>query len=414
MSTTSSSRREHGMRIITSGFGGTTYTNRYITVSKTRTGEPNPRWRQQVRDNVNASTPFTGSEGKMKAGDGGPTFVRWYPNYLASNRIRLTSSASGLPYDNWSIPTYGAPNFVISEAQALSRLHKAIREEMYQMSGPVFLGELRETARMLKRPLAGIQNLMSSYFSSLRTRRGGSRASMQRTLADTWLEYSFGWSPLISDVKSIAETLARLQYGKPPRSAVKGYGEYAQANPDTLTFADDNGAALPYQRHQMSGYTTKVIYRCGLKGVVNSPDVSSTNNLLALSGFQIQNFIPTAWELLPWSWLADYVTNLGDIIEAACTDTSSVTRTTRSTVGEYYLYDYYSVDQNRLKTLHGLNVISVSGYSLGFTEARNRRVTRSIASPTVPPLVFSLPGSPNQLANIAAVFAGGRRMQPYG
>lgn len=413
MTTISSQSKYYGLRYVDAGTGFPTYENRYLTVSKTRTGVPNPAWRQQVRDNVNASTSFTGSRSYCVFGDGGPTMKRWHPNYLSPSKVVRTSTASGLPFSNWFIPTYVIPNFTIAEAQALSRLHKAIRAEMYQMSGPVFLGELRETVMMLKRPLAGIRDLVSGYTNDLRKRRGRSRPSMQRALADTWLEYSFGWSPLISDVKSIAETLARAQRAIPPRSAVKAFGEYKQADPDTLTYADDNGAAIPYYRHQMSGYTTMVIYRCGLKGVVNSPPVDLTDRLISLSGFQIQNFIPTAWELLPWSWLADYVTNIGDIIEAACTDTSSVTRTTRSTVGEQYLNDYYVVDQNRLKILHGLNVISISGYSLGFTEARNRRVTRGNGAPSVPPMVFSLPGSASQVANIAAVFAGGRRMQPY-
>jgi hypothetical protein len=51
-----------------------------------------------------------------------------------------------------------------------------------------------------------------------------------------------------------------------------------------------------------------------------------------LFGFNPQNFIPAAWELLPWSFLADYFTNIGDILTASIVSTKHLAYTNRTEI----------------------------------------------------------------------------------
>jgi hypothetical protein len=60
------------------------------------------------------------------------------------------------------------------------------------------------------------------------------------------------------------------------------------------------------------------------KGSVTISTEATKWDNAALFGFTPSEFIPTAWELLPWSFLIDYFTNIGDILSSAVTQTAPV------------------------------------------------------------------------------------------
>jgi hypothetical protein len=51
---------------------------------------------------------------------------------------------------------------------------------------------------------------------------------------------------------------------------------------------------------------------------------SGVQRLIDVCGFNPEDFVPALYEVLPWSWLVDYFSNVGDIIEAGSTSMKDV------------------------------------------------------------------------------------------
>lgn len=380
---------------------------------RTRTGTPNPRWRQQVKEGSNASTTFAGSISELKYVGGSGGYKYYWPSVDNPSKVVRFAQSTNLSAADVGLVSNFIPSFTTADNQALIRTYKDIREAMYQISGPMFLAELRQTIGMLKSPCRSLVEYLQGYTNTLKKRKARSpRRSFDRVVADTWLEYSFGLSPFLSDIKAAAETLARFNLDI-RRAAIKGYGESSQVWAAGTVTTGTSNAGVFYRK--VTNYRTdaKVIYRVGLAAQMGY-NSGSTARIIELSGFQFQNFIPTVWEVLPWSFLVDYFSNIGDVIEAGCTDTSSVLRVQRNNVAETRLHNSYSVDAATIRAFYGRNLISVTDNPLGYYVSSSRSVSRAPTSLGYPSLQFELPGRPGQLGNIAALIVSGRRVQGYG
>lgn len=133
-----------------------------------------------------------------------------------------------------------------------------------------------------------------------------------RAVRDTWLEYQYGWGPLMSDVKSGAEALAR--YGQKLRYP----GQYlvSRGNVDsnldevlTTNLSTNNGCSFRYNKLAWSAADVK--YYGYTKSIPVNPITSAAN----IFGLMPREFLPTVWELIPYSFLVDYFTNIGDMIQ---------------------------------------------------------------------------------------------------
>ena len=111
-----------------------------------------------------------------------------------------------------------------------------------------------------------------------------------------WLEYSFGWSPLVSDCYNILNKTF-----EPPRMKVQK--EYSEVIDESF---DENGVS----RVRLSG-SCRINVRATASCMV-SVDVPA---LAALAQYGINNPAAVAWELVPWSFVVDWFIPVGDYIE---------------------------------------------------------------------------------------------------
>jgi len=81
------------------------------------------------------------------------------------------------------------------------------------LQGAVSVGELAQTLRMIKRPMQSLRRLMDNYLSDATKRAKGKKSKRMKkdAVADTWLEYSLGWRPLLADIDGLRDTLGRTQ-----------------------------------------------------------------------------------------------------------------------------------------------------------------------------------------------------------
>lgn len=300
---------------------------------------------------VRSGTRVPGHKSVIKAGGNASS-----PYTLDATRLRLTN-ASGITImrtpqlsptedyvDSHFFQGCALPIEVIShqfpdrselEAKALEKIYQKLRAERSAVNGLIFVGELRETIHMLRNPLSALhENLRrvvlfeKKFIEQIRDLRSmvRRRDAFAKMVSGTALEINFGWTPFVSDIWDIANAISRLVLKPKPRDRIRAVSE----NTAIVQFENPGisfGGVWGYQfkGNLVDRYTTtsSVKYTVGLE--TNATVASSAIDRLRTEfGFTAENFLPAVYELVPWSFLLDYFTNVGSIIEAGTTATANV------------------------------------------------------------------------------------------
>lgn len=163
----------------------------------------------------------------------------------------------------------------------------------------VFLGELRETLHMLKHPLGKVDAKMRSYEDKA-TRVG---LSVGKYIRDQWLSIRYGWRPLLSELSNAVEAVDSLRKKKPPRITARGYAE-------TTELVDNPPQSIWAGSYNCSYDTAMTIDYSVRAGIIYEIDYRNP------FGLTIMSVPSTVWELVPYSFVADWFVNIGDYIKA--------------------------------------------------------------------------------------------------
>lgn len=123
----------------------------------------------------------------------------------------------------------------------------------------------------------------------------------QKVLAKNWLEYHFGWEPLIKDIGNSVDILQR----QPPHGVViKGRNHRT----DKSVYREQGGDT---RRVDLLTSDTKVSLGCTVN--ISNPNLFLANQM----GFV--NPLTVAWELVPFSFVVDWFVNVSDFL-SSCSD----------------------------------------------------------------------------------------------
>lgn len=335
-------------------------------------------------------------------------------------RTKDPSATSGWRVDHvwgtWfpSLPAVGSQDTTDAARIALTRLYSRLSAMQTHSRGMQFLGELRETIQMLRSPYQGIRRLFDQYIS--RVERHGRRYSWRRSprarqqflnaVGSTWLETSFGLLPLMNDVKELSETALMLALNdNKKRDRVVGSAQTFVAGQSTDLITGVAGTTYGRIRSRGRGNIEHRVRYEAFLDWSRTAAVGSLERVLDMSGFRMDLFIPTIYELIPWSWAVDYVSNLGTVIETGCQSQSMVK----------FCFMSSSVintieTQTEVEAPFGVPDTSVLGQTGRHKVVRSSFV-RSPAQAVIPSvqLQLSFPGRPTQYANVLAVWASGLR-----
>jgi hypothetical protein len=125
----------------------------------------------------------------------------------------------------------------------------------------------------------------------------------------SWLEYKYGWMPLLMDVKTSAELFAQ-QYalgGRPPSFKVKEKFTISSERYLTTYFAAFGGGPDAYHEQRYD-----VLFEARLSMILEvvNPDIT----LLQQMG--LTNPALVVWELVPYSFVFDWFVSVGDWLSA--------------------------------------------------------------------------------------------------
>jgi hypothetical protein len=370
-------------------------------------GTSNPRWRAAIKAGQIVYAPYTRVSFDLLG-------VRPFIASLTSNNGTAKEpsySTGGVRGDSYILPSsagIGSP----ARTKALTRAYKRISEQQTHAHGMQFLGELHEVIKQFKRPYSSAVKLVDSYLeraaSAVRRYKPRSRhdnpkqalKNLNKALSDSWLETAFGLQPLISDTRDLAEAAARFSSDR--RRDVVTASATVQVSGVTQEFITSfSGTNIRLTTKVREVETSSTLFRVFLDWS-RSADMGSLARASELAGFRPDLFVPTIYELIPYSWLLDYVTNVGDIIETGCQSSSVVVasiETIKNMVVSEQIYTPSTVPASASREV-------ASNYTPGRAVLRRKYFLRTGGLGPLPsvPFQLSLPGSPGQYANVAALW----------
>lgn len=308
------------------GVSGVPHTYEYVLERFVVKGGPIPGYREKIAACQSATTFMSGKKFQFRPVS---AFATWQsgPNvYYETGTLNSVSlTIANLLQENPS------GSF---DAEAMSRASQDFVEKYKKRSqhlqGLVALGEVGKTLHGLLNPARALRDalprLINSYRGNIakltshtrgvRHRNPGTndRASTAlRAFTDTWLEWQFGMVPTISDLEGAARALADLAEDprkNAPHIRVNGAGgteDTLKAGSSAVSWSGGYGTYGTFDWDVIQ--TTSARMSGGIKSTSSSyPTVASS------VGLTLNDFLPSIWELIPFSWLSDYFANIGDVI----------------------------------------------------------------------------------------------------
>lgn len=215
----------------------------------------------------------------------------------------VTGSISGCP----TLPT----NLAIDGGKLLLQAYGKMNGSAI-VSGEL-LNDLGATISMLRRPFRGAKELLNHMIKYRSKRVGKTAKSAMKASADAWLEYRYGWKPLILDANSIIkEVHKKRELCKVLRLVARAGGS------DSLTTSYD-WSATALQKCSGSCTLTRTV-RCGVGVLYDLKPRTTTNQLNQTLGTRSRDLIPTLWEIVPYSFVVDWFTPIGPWLGAVMPD----------------------------------------------------------------------------------------------
>lgn len=334
------------------------------------TGSDMPDWKHRIAAGLNATTAAVGSKIEFNPGRGRIEieFEDTLVGNVKQRTLQLRTGAilgTDTPFPTESVGDY---NVTATDIQARLSFLNQYRQQRTAFQAGTFFGEIAETLRMLKSPAKALREGINSYFSTAKKR--ASRVKPHRRNAvvrETYLEYVYGWRPLMNDIQDAYNLL---------KGGPESFRQEISRTADTQVVCVDDevsggppdGLAPPVFRRRRSGHVS-VRY----KGAVNAATEKVPSGL-EFVGLGLTNFLPTVWNLIPYSFLVDYFSNIGKVIDAASLGTVSLAwgcTTVRQSIKHEldFLRLQYTVPPGRRIISTSVSLSGYRGFKLQFSRA---------------------------------------------
>jgi hypothetical protein len=202
-----------------------------------------------------------------------------------------------------------SPNWSNLYNDALSKMHEQLRSGGFGsgLDLSVDLAEAHQVRKMLKDSLK-LVNFIRSF--------------KPRNWANKWLEYQYGWKPLVSSVYGTFDALMHRRL----------FGLQHVVGQSRDTYSDYNN----FSDLAWPG-STEVIRRSGSRRARIGCYFRTKNTTAEqLSGYTSLNPVSIAWELLPYSFVADWFIDIGSYLR----NVESALLYSQDFVGGYLVFGY--------------------------------------------------------------------------
>ena len=264
------------------------------------------------------------------------------------------------------------------------------------VSIPNFLFELKDVPMMLKHAF-GRARMLNEAAKTDRWQEAKQYLNSPKAKGEDWLNWHFGWKPLLSDLWSIYNiSRAVRQRALMLEKWNRGYISRRFRIPDQH---ETVVAPLDTFDTNFGLRGTSVIHKTSRRWVVSRWRVqdrayeamSSNDNLrLYAAAMGLDIGLSQVWDAMPWSWLVDWFTGIGDVIHA---------KQNRMGIRFKSACSMIHKTQERTLTLNKTTGLTASGPLVSVKESKQRLL--------VAPSLFNIVGlnylNPTQLGTLAAL-----------
>lgn len=196
-------------------------------------------------------------------------------------------------------PSDGSPGFTHLYNQALSRLGEAIRGSL-DLS--VSIAEAGSTARMLN-AMERLNKLpVPREFRSAFAKAARKPTLALKQLGSFWLEFNLGWRPLIGDIYASADESLRIVLNRIQRFKAGASVDLSRDVPLVLNYSVPS-----------AGFSYNIDASCAVRGKhgVRFKVMMDVPIGFDISRWTSLNPVSIAWELVPLSFVVDYIVDIG-------------------------------------------------------------------------------------------------------
>lgn len=280
-------------------------------------GSKNPNWKNQVRAGVTATTDASGVRHKYKVTpfEAVVAFTVTDYNFPDQKYKHYYSIYGYIPYGAGS-GLVGVPSNITTSVRnrVIAKFISKCKDARSSIEGGQNLYELEQTLNSLRHPFRSLTELTTHYVakvSKLKTsrKRAGGIKEISNAITDSYLEYNFGISPTVSDIAQLIADAGRARFDVVPISA-NASAEFAGTSEVVYPVVPPS---MIYTLNRTTKSKLNMRYKGAIRTGADSNGLVSRAQALRLTP---RDFLPTLWEILPYSWMIDYVANIGDIVEA--------------------------------------------------------------------------------------------------
>jgi hypothetical protein len=264
-----------------------------------KVGVNNTQWQYQIANHLNATTAYTRSAYEISS------LGYYFGNSVQKSSPHNVSTTSGWDY---LMPAFVVPSSldVMVNDIALKKLKRKIDKAVGDFNVLVPIGELKDLRGTLATSYGEIKRLLLA----LNAIKHGKipRGDILKNAAEVWLNFSFGINPMINDVKDIMSSIESFNNRKNSTIHFRGaHSESFHSSTKVPTYSPIGGINIGH--HSSVSHTISYRYIAAIRFSLLSGNNYGIAEHLHFSPTEI---IPVLWELLPWSWLFDYVSTTGD------------------------------------------------------------------------------------------------------
>lgn len=369
-----------------------------------KAGNERRNWRELVRRHVQATNAYTGVKYSIRVTPGS---ISTYSDLGSGIKQRVIVRGDIVTPSSMA---FFAPITVADlKLKVYLKWLKKANAEIQTSRGLVSLGELRETIHQIRHPCESLKKGIMDYLKAVprnaryQIGRAGARSMRKRekavaeAISGTYLEHANGWAPFVSDIEATSRTLAEhfAESGISYTRVQAAQKEEDVISSRQITAQQSTGHPAAQWRRYQHGLRTSAVEIVGEVVVSHS---GKPDELIKASGFTWGQFVPTIYELVPMSYIADWFWNMGDLLEGFAFCSSDRAWWSRSSLNKVH------------GTITG-SCVPPSGGDLtrsgnpGSCEVKSSSLERDDPGNTSLKLEFSLPGSHlfSKLANVGSI-----------
>lgn len=232
--------------------------------------------------------------------------VNWGTSVYTGDLMSLVEAA---------VPAAGINTDIGNMAQiALAKAYA--RMNASDLLGGEILADLDKTVSMLRRPFQSARSLTMKMIRHRDKRIGKTACSAAKAASSAWLEYRYGWQPIILDADTIIQSTIQMKSGLNRQRLVARAQEADEAS---ITSQFSGVIWLDPATASGTVKTTKRYRSCA--GVIyDRCDRGTSERVDRMLGYRPRDLAATFWEVIPYSYVCDWFVNVGDWIQAVTPD----------------------------------------------------------------------------------------------